>query len=325
MPQLSMQDINRFIPGTILGASESIDLLAITAAGFVGEFPAEMSVIADKRLRLRAILTDPSSWAGESLRENPHTYKRLYEHLITKLTDWGWEVRIVDRKPTSNCLIIDRRIAIVADLTVGPTFGVHGPGLGLQHNYLIETSDVVSQLEAHFEKLWMEGHYFEVIFEDLLLSSIPHIADSIVTASKERWNNLISYFASHPEELRNLDPRKFEELVAELLIRESMDVELTQRSKDGGRDILATATTNVGKHLYLVECKRYARQNKVGVSIVRGLYGVVEAEKATSGILVTTSDFTKGAIVFAKAVENRMDLKNYDKLTEWLRKQSCII
>ena len=314
-----MQDARAFIPGIILGASESIDLLAITAAGFVESYPAEdMAALADQRLRLRAILTAPSSWAGDSASSSASLYKKMYEGFVARLKNWGWDIRIVNRKPTSNCLIVDNQIAVIADLTVGT-------GLGIDNYYRVDRSDVVSQLGKHFETLWMESKNVELLYEDLLLTSIPHITGAIVTASEERWSDLIAYFSSHPEKMYELDSRKFEELIAEFLIREDMDVELTQPSKDGGRDILAVATTSLGKHLYLVECKRYSSENKVGVSIVRSLYGVVEAERATRGIIVTTSDFTRGAIEFGRTVENRLELKNYDSLTKWLRKHSTII
>jgi len=171
----------------------------------------------------------------------------------------------------------------------------------------------------HFNRLWNESKNAELLYEDLILSSLLHVADSIVVASEDRWNDIISYLARNPSEMREIDPRKFEELIAELLIRDGMDVELTQDSKDGGRDILVSCMSNLGKHLYLVECKRYGAKNKVGVEIVRALYGVIELERATGGVIITTSDFTRGAVKFAHTVENRMELKNYNALCKWLK------
>jgi restriction system protein len=49
----------------------------------------------------------------------------------------------------------------------------------------------------------------------------------------------------------------------------------------------------------------------VGVEIVRQLYGVVEAEKATAGVIVTTSSFTRGAKSFALQHSHRMTLHDY--------------
>jgi restriction system protein len=42
----------------------------------------------------------------------------------------------------------------------------------------------------------------------------------------------------------------------------------------------------------LVQCKRWTGKS-VGVSVVRELYGIMAAEKADEGILVTTSSFTQ--------------------------------
>ena len=48
----------------------------------------------------------------------------------------------------------------------------------------------------------------------------------------------------------SVSPHKFEELITELLEREGMNVHLTPKTRDGGRDILASLNTAVGEHLY---------------------------------------------------------------------------
>src|SRR5262249_50051773 len=128
--------------------------------------------------------------------------------------------------------------------------------------------------------------------------------------------------AKHPEQLHNVHPRRFEELIAELLIREGLRVELTPAIKDGGADVLAFADTPIGQHLYLIECKKYARSHPVGVELVRSLYGVVEAQRATAGMLVTTSSFTRGALKLQRTLEHRISLQPLDELTNWLRRSS---
>ena len=130
---------------------------------------------------------------------------------------------------------------------------------------------------------------------------------------------LIKYFAQHPEQMRTMHPRKFEQLIAELLKRKGFHVELTPASKDGGYDIIAIQRDDLGSAMTLVECKRYNANNKVGVEIVRGLYGVVEQEKATRGLIMTTSYFTKGAQTFRDQIKNRMTLSDYDALTDFIR------
>lgn len=123
-----------------------------------------------------------------------------------------------------------------------------------------------------------------------------------------------------PNRMLSLSPRQFEELIAELFEREGFSVEITPRSKDGGRDVIAVRNDDLGSHLYLAECKRYSRDRPVGVSYVRALYGVMERERATRGILATTSYFSREARSFADDLKWRIGLKGYDELCAWLKR-----
>ena len=113
-------------------------------------------------------------------------------------------------------------------------------------------------------------------------------------------------------------PAKFEEFVAEILARQGYEVELTPASDDGGFDVYAAKNDGFGSFLYLVECKRYTQPNKVGVQVIRSLHGVVQKEKATAGIIATTSYFTKRAEEFQQDVRHQMQLADYVRLQEWL-------
>lgn len=132
-------------------------------------------------------------------------------------------------------------------------------------------------------------------------------------------DELIKYLARHPEKMRALHPRKFEELVAELFRDKGYDVELTRFSKDGGFDIRAIRKTDVGLGLTLIECKRFAADRPVGVTLIRGLFGVVEKERATGGLFVTTSYFTRGANAFKNDLKHRLDLTDFDRLSGMLK------
>lgn len=126
----------------------------------------------------------------------------------------------------------------------------------------------------------------------------------------------------NPKLLYELSPRGFEEVVAEILHKLGYDITLTPASRDGGKDIYAARKSDLGSFLYIVECKRYALDNTIGVGLIRQLNGVVEAEKATAGILVTTSFFSKDAKEFQATIANRMSLKDYLGIQEWLAKLS---
>lgn len=130
---------------------------------------------------------------------------------------------------------------------------------------------------------------------------------------------LLRLLDENPNLIFDLSPRKFEEVVAELLDRQGYQVTLTPASNDGGIDVYAAKRNELGSFLYLVECKRYAPNNTVGVGLIRNLYGVVQAERATAGILATTSFFTKNAREFQRKVEYQVSLHDYFSIQEWIR------
>ena len=125
--------------------------------------------------------------------------------------------------------------------------------------------------------------------------------------------------AEHPNLLHELTPRKFEEVIAELLYRQGYKVEIKPFIKDGGVDICAAKKDSLGTFLYLVQCKKYGPNHPVGVEVVRELYGVVEIQGATSGIIVATSYFTKGAKSLQNQLLYRLELKNYLDIQKWLK------
>jgi hypothetical protein len=143
----------------------------------------------------------------------------------------------------------------------------------------------------------------------------------IVRVSLEEINEeLICYLADNPEKMREMSPRKFEELVADMFRNQGYDVTLTTRSYDGGMDVIAVQRSDIGTVMTIVECKRYAEDKKVGVDIVRGLYGVVEQKRATRGIIATTSFFTRGAKTFRSNIPYRLGLADFNVLTQEIKK-----
>jgi restriction system protein len=120
--------------------------------------------------------------------------------------------------------------------------------------------------------------------------------------------------------MQEFAPRRFEETVAELFRRMGYDVVLAPRAKDGGIDVLAFQKGSVGTLLTVVECKRFRPDRKVGVGLVRSLYGVVE-EKACDiwRDCHTTSSFTKGARQFQQNLQYRLSLHDFTDLVSWCK------
>lgn len=143
------------------------------------------------------------------------------------------------------------------------------------------------------------------------------VASPFLFTSVER--EILAYFGRHPELLHSLPPRKFEEIIASVFRQSGFDVELTPETRDGGIDIIAVRKDGlVGNGLHLIECKRYLPHNTVGIGVVQRLLGVVEQHRATKGIVVTTSSFTRDARIVAESAQHRLTLNEYSKVATWL-------
>jgi restriction system protein len=93
--------------------------------------------------------------------------------------------------------------------------------------------------------------------------------------------------------------REFEMLVGEgFRLQGYQVVETGGGGADGGIDLVLTKPGKSGGEKFLVQCKQW-RAYKVGVDVVRELYGVMAAKGATGGFVVTSGRFTDEAINFA--------------------------
>jgi restriction system protein len=148
--------------------------------------------------------------------------------------------------------------------------------------------------------------------EDKIVASVT---PAIIIAN----DTLIEQLKKQPDAVFRLPPRKFEELLADLLKDKGWEVELTPTTRDGGKDILAYLNTDFGKLLCLVEAKKYRHDRKIGVDLVRTLYGTMCDHQANSAMLVTTSSFTPDAHDFQKRHEYQLALRDYSHLVQWIQ------
>lgn len=89
--------------------------------------------------------------------------------------------------------------------------------------------------------------------------------------------------------------QEFEMLVGEAFRQQGFSVRETAAGADGGVDI----ELRKGGELFLVQCKQW-RATKVGVAIVRELFGAMAAAGATGAYVVTSGVFTSDARRFAE-------------------------
>jgi len=118
--------------------------------------------------------------------------------------------------------------------------------------------------------------------------------------------------------LDDLSGIEFENLCSLLISKMGFDTQTTKASGDGGIDIVATSIEPLLRGRYIIQCKRYS--GSVGEPAIRDLYGVVMAERANKGILITTGYFTKSALSFAEG--KQLELINGTLLSELLVQHS---
>jgi restriction system protein len=97
------------------------------------------------------------------------------------------------------------------------------------------------------------------------------------------------------DSIRSLSWREFEELVGEAYRRQGYKVrENAGEGPDGGVDLVLKK----GGNTYLVQCKQW-RSWKIGVKVVREMYGLMAARHASGVIIITSGMFTQEAKTFA--------------------------
>lgn len=158
----------------------------------------------------------------------------------------------------------------------------------------------------------ISGH-FEALFD----VAEPAGERSIIQVASLVNEGLVNHLYNNPEGLRDIDRRLFEELVAELFSGFGYDVELTRRTRDGGKDIVAVKNREVAVK-FLIECKRPEPGNPVRVSAVRELHSVKVSEGATKAILATTTHFTRDAKLFFEKHRWELEPKDFDAIRQWM-------
>lgn len=140
-----------------------------------------------------------------------------------------------------------------------------------------------------FKTLALAGQY--------LLPFVFTIGAAISAYGRYKRKALHEQVAANPDKgaLNNMSWQQFEALVGEVFRRTGYTVSETGGGgSDGGIDLVLKK----GGETFLVQCKQW-KAYKVGVSIVRELYGVMAAQASTGGFVVTSGVYTNEARAFA--------------------------
>ncbi len=130
-----------------------------------------------------------------------------------------------------------------------------------------------------------------------LLAVRPLVDFSMVDPRFIDERDVLSGLDERPN-LMELSPTEFENLITNLFEKMGLETRLTQASRDGGVDCVAWDKRPILGGKVVIQAKRY--KNTVGVSAVRDLFGTMQNEGASKGILVTTSGYGKASFEFAE-------------------------
>jgi len=146
------------------------------------------------------------------------------------------------------------------------------------------------------------------------------IGRAAVTQSVEIGRTLAERLRREPRAVYQLEPREFVLIIAELLDDLGYRIECRPATRDGGQDLFAYLDTELGTLLHLVEVKRYRHDHKIGVGLVRSLYGTVVDAQASHGVLVTSSTFSADARKFQHRHRHLLSLKDYGDVEGWIKR-----
>ena len=150
----------------------------------------------------------------------------------------------------------------------------------------------------------------------------PRGVGSQIINIAEYYDALLQNIVSDRETLYRMPPYEFEDLVAEIFRRDGYDVKVTPRTRDGGKDIIASFNKNGIPYLLYIECKRYTGKHKVGVEIVQRIFGTQTADRVGKSVVVTSSTFSRDARHFAEEQNHMIDLLDYNDLIRMVEAQN---
>ena len=180
----------------------------------------------------------------------------------------------------------------------------HGVWRGLRGNCsACRRKEVEKQEEKKRLKEQWDAKQQERDRQELLRTKAERLRQKEIERLSKAWlGSAEAYFG--------MDPRKFENAIAELFRALGYQVRVTPYSNDGGKD----AILRKNDQKFLVECKRYAATRSVGRRDMQIFASAMRDESADSGFSITTGTFTRTATDYAR--KNRIETYDRSRLPE---------
>ncbi len=162
----------------------------------------------------------------------------------------------------------------------------------------------------------------EVMLQAVVTLGAKTTEGHIIEAVSLPWLEFLRHIERDPSSVHQINWRKWEEIIAAAYKDAGYSVELTERSGDKGRDVIATKEGLLSIR-YFDQVKAYARGRPVTLDQVHSMIGVLSAARNVSkGIITTTSDFAPGVYAdpeIQQFMPHRLYLRPQAKLLEWLK------
>lgn len=140
-------------------------------------------------------------------------------------------------------------------------------------------------------------------------------SSSVVLLMDRLARDIIRVIAQNSSELRQVEWRTLERVLAMAFEGLGFDAELTPSSKDGGKDIVLSCMERGTKRRYVVEIKHWVSGKAVGGSYLKKFLDVIVNGEHDSGLFLSTSGFARNASDAVTHLEHRrMRLAGADKI-----------
>lgn len=128
----------------------------------------------------------------------------------------------------------------------------------------------------------------------------------------------IDYLAVNGNEIEQIHWRNFERFCAEYFKKQGYTIVLGPGTNDGGVDIRAYKELGAAPE-FLIQCKRYNKENKVSIETVKSFYTDVQFENAQSGLIATTSYIAAGGKKVTETRGYNLKFAERDNIKKWAK------
>jgi hypothetical protein len=215
------------------------------------------------------------------------------------------------RQPISVDLVLHKASAVVVSWFYGYLFGLPIACVVEKLCFRADIKSLRSLEELALDLRNKEEKSWRVSNEALRAESEARNKADRERAKAER-KQLRMIKAQHDRQLLRmdkLDPFDFEKMVAERYEQLGYAVRLTPKSGDFGVDIWIDKEGKRGA----VQCKRYAKANKVGRPEIQAFAGAIHSEEASYGVFITTGYFSDNARQTIRKLNSKIFIETMDR------------